>query len=47
MSTRKKSKSKIIRDSIPDRTRLKLWVKSAGRCEFSGCNKPVWRNDLT
>ena len=47
MSIRKKSKSKIIRDSIPDRTRLKLWVKSAGRCEFSGCNKPVWRNDLT
>lgn len=47
MSIRKKSKLEIIRDSIPHHTRLKLWVKSAGRCEFSGCNKPVWRNDLT
>lgn len=47
MSITKKSRSKITRDSIPDRTRLKLWVKSAGRCEFSGCNKPLWRNHLT
>ena len=47
MPTRRKLKPKITRKTIPDRTRLKLWVKSAGRCEFRGCNKPVWRNDLT
>lgn len=35
------------RKNIPDKTRLKLWVKSGGRCEFKGCNKPVWRNGLT
>lgn len=44
MNTRKKLE--LIRD-VPPRTRLKLWVKAAGRCEFHGCNEPVWRNNLT
>lgn len=35
------------RKSIPNSVRLELWVKSAGRCEFKGCNKPVWYNSLT
>lgn len=35
------------RKSIPESTKLKLWVKSAGRCEFKGCNTPVWYNGLT
>ncbi len=43
----KKKKSKIIRKKVPEHTRLKLWVKSAGICEFRGCNEPVWRNNLT
>ena len=47
MYRRKKSKPKITRKTVPNHTRLKLWVKSAGRCEFGGCNKLVWRNDLT
>ena len=38
---------KITRKNVPIRTRLKLFAKSAGRCQFSGCNKLVWRNDLT
>jgi hypothetical protein len=37
----------MSRKSIPENIKLKLWVKSAGRCEFKGCNKPVWHNDLT
>ena len=37
----------INRKTIPEHTRLKLWVKAAGRCEFLGCNEPVWRNNLT
>ena len=32
---------------MPERTRLKLWVKAGGRCEFRGCNEPLWRNNLT
>ena len=47
MAQKRISKSKITRKTLPQHTRLKLWVKSAGRCEFSGCNRPVWRNDLT
>ena len=47
MTQNQKSKSKITRETVPLQTRLKLWVKSAGRCEFNGCNEPVWRNNLT
>ena len=35
------------RPKIPDDVKLKLWVFSGGRCEFPGCNKPVWRDYLT
>ncbi|MGD1904145.1 MAG: SAVED domain-containing protein [Geitlerinemataceae cyanobacterium] len=35
------------RKSIPEAVRLRLWVASAGRCEFKGCNEYVWRNGLT
>jgi hypothetical protein len=37
----------MARQSISEATKLQLWVKSAGRCEFRGCNKPVWYNGLT
>ena len=39
-------KLELIKD-VSQHTRLKLWVKSAGRCEFHGCNEPLWRNGLT
>jgi len=32
---------------IPPKVRYLLWAKSAGRCEFNGCNKPLWRDGLT
>ena len=47
MNAKKKSESNVNRGTVPEHTRLKLWVKSAGRCQFAGCNKPVWRNGLT
>ena len=47
MNAEKKSKSEIKDKTVPQHTRLKLWVKAAGRCEFRGCNQPVWRNNLT
>ena len=43
----KNSELKSKPKDVPSHTRLKLWVKTAGRCEFRGCNKPVWRNNLT
>ncbi len=47
MTIRRNVKPKITRKNVPLHTKLKLFGKSAGRCEFSGCNKLVWRNDLT
>lgn len=47
MSTQKKSQSEISNRTVPQQTRLKLWVKAAGRCQFRGCNEPLWRNNLT
>ena len=32
---------------IPDKVKLRLWGKSAGRCQYPGCNKILWRDDLT
>lgn len=32
---------------IPEKVKYLLWAKSAGRCEFDGCNKPLWRDGLT
>lgn len=37
----------MARKSIPENVKLQLWVKTAGRCEFKGCNVPVWNNTLT
>jgi hypothetical protein len=37
----------MARKSIPEAVKLQLWIKSAGRCEFKGCNTPVWYNGLT
>ena len=32
---------------ISPKVRNLLWAKSAGRCEFNVCNKPLWRDELT
>ena len=40
-------KTTHTRKPIPESVKLELWVKSAGRCQFKGCNKPVWYNGLT
>jgi SMODS-associated and fused to various effectors sensor domain len=28
-------------------TQCMLWGKAAGRCEFAGCNKPLWKSSVT
>jgi len=33
--------------SIPERVKVRLWGKAAGRCEYEGCNKPLWLDSLT
>jgi CBASS immunity sensor of nucleotide second messenger signals len=32
---------------IPERTRLLLWGKAGGRCEYDGCNEPLWLDSAT
>ena len=27
--------------------RTRLWGKAGGRCQYEGCNKPLWRHDVT
>lgn len=33
--------------SINNKVRLEVWLKAGGRCEYPGCNKALWRDDLT
>jgi hypothetical protein len=32
---------------IPTKIKTKLWILSGGRCEYDGCNKPLWRDELS
>jgi len=33
--------------SVPERVRLRLWGKAAGRCEYEGCSERLWLDTLT
>ena len=35
------------RPPIPDDVKLELWARAGGRCQFRGCNKPVWYDGIT
>jgi hypothetical protein len=32
---------------IPEKTKIRLWGKAAGRCQYRGCNEPLWYDGLT
>ena len=32
---------------IPESVKLCLWGKAGGRCQYEGCSKALWRDDLT
>src|ERR1700719_2925733 len=36
----------ITRD-VPHHVQCMLWGKSAGRCEFAGCNEILWKSQVT
>lgn len=38
---------KDISRSISIATQNLLWGRTAGRCEFAGCNKPLWKSSVT
>ena len=33
--------------SVPLGVRCLLWGRAAGRCEFAGCNKVLWKSSVT
>lgn len=37
----------MSKTNIPEKSSVKLWVKAGGRCEYDGCNQPLWQDDLT
>jgi hypothetical protein len=32
---------------VPDKVKLRIWGKAAGRCQYEGCNHPLWLDTLT
>jgi type I restriction-modification system DNA methylase subunit len=32
---------------IPEKVKIRLWGQAAGRCQYEGCNKPLWLDSLT
>jgi SMODS-associated and fused to various effectors sensor domain len=32
---------------IPEKVKLRLWGKAGGRCQYEGCNTPLWLDTLT
>lgn len=47
MATAPKEKKKTGRASISKKVENQLWARAAGRCEFRGCNKILYTDDLT
>jgi len=43
----KKEKKEIVRKHIPEKTRLRLWVRAGGRCQFKHCNKLLYEHSMT
>lgn len=37
----------MSKTKIPEKTKLRLWVRAGGRCEYKGCNEPLWQDSLT
>lgn len=39
--------AKVRTREIKTRVQMMLWGKSAGRCEFNGCNQQLWKSPVT
>lgn len=33
--------------NIPEKIKIRLWGKAAGRCQYEGCNTPLWLDTVT
>lgn len=45
--TRKKVKKIMSVSKISEQVKFRLWGKSGGRCQYEGCNTPLWLDALT
>ncbi|MCK4642909.1 SAVED domain-containing protein [bacterium] len=43
----RKTKKREKRPKLDMKTQINIWTKAGGRCEFKGCNKLLWRDNLT
>ena len=41
------AKGKNNRPPIPENTKIHLWLRAGGRCEFNGCNKILYEDNVT
>ena len=39
--------AKEVTRHISQAVRCMLWGRSAGRCQFAGCNRPLWKSSIT
>lgn len=37
----------MSKSKVPEPVKNLLWGKAAGRCQYDGCSKPLWKDDLT
>ena len=37
----------MSKSTPPLRVKIQLWRRAAGRCQYEGSNKPLWRDSLT
>lgn len=37
----------MAKKAIPTKTKFQLWRKSGGRCQYAGCNEPLWKSGVT
>lgn len=35
------------RPKLDVKLKIRLWTLAGGRCQYAGCNRPLWRDDLT
>jgi len=37
----------MSRTKLPEKVVLRVWLAAGGRCEYPGCNEPLWKDTLT
>lgn len=47
VTTKKVPPAKAARPHLPSWLVAYLWARAGGRCQFIGCNVPVWKDVLT